>query len=109
MSLKQSMQDFLEKTPQARYRKHMYRVIGRIMQKNHIGFDNFSIEILEKHIKEIINLDRDFRLVMNENDWWSEEDKKDKERLEQKKMSELGYEPSFEQVNKKLLDDFDKA
>jgi hypothetical protein len=106
---KQLMQEFLEKTPQARCRKYMYRVIGRIMQKNHIGFDNFSIEILESHIKDILALDRDFRLVMNENDWWSEEDKENKKVLEQKKMQSLGYEAGFEQVNKRLLAEFDKA
>jgi len=105
--IKQKLELFLD----FRERKHRgkYLAILALRECKLEGVDKLSHEQLSSVCVAYGSLERAWRAVLADYKELRGSDYEEKEVLEQKKQIELGYEPSFEQVNKKLLNDFDKA
>jgi hypothetical protein len=89
----QVIKTYLEQQPLARERKNKNRCLANLIIKE------YNIEIdkgkLTDIVGEILNMDRAWRKVLEENENLRGQDYKEKVILEQKKMLELGYEPKL--------------
>lgn len=83
---------YLKTEPRARERANKNRAIGNLLlEKYHTG--QFSKEVMSNLVGEVLSLDRKWRKILEENPDLRGTDYKDKDRLEQEKQLELGYQP----------------
>jgi hypothetical protein len=89
--------NYLKEEPRARERANKNRVIGNlIMMKYRLGTDKaISKDKMDDIVGEILNLDRKWRLILRDNPDLRGSDYKDKDRLEEQKLIELGYETNI--------------
>jgi hypothetical protein len=100
----------LESHPDFRERKHRgkYLAILALRECKLEKTDKLTHEELSSVCVAYGSLERAWRSVTADYKELRGTDYDQKVELEQKKQIELGYQPSFEQLNKKLVADFDK-
>lgn len=89
--------DYLKQQPRARERKNKNQAIGNILMKKYsvdydLGVFNVTKSELADIVGEVLTLDRQWRKILEENPNLRGTDYKDKSRLEEEKLIELGYD-----------------
>lgn len=86
-----TLETLLKQQPKARERKNKCRAIAFLLQEECKLLKDLSLERVEELVKMVNSLDREWRKILEDNPELRGTDYKDKDRLVDKKLKELGY------------------
>lgn len=99
MSKKDFLEKLIEENPKARERKYKDDAIVHVLvTRFYHSFEEIDREKLIEFVKDHNTLDRSWRKILEERPELRGSDYNDKERLEQEKQIELGYESGGTQL-----------
>lgn len=96
------LKNYLKKQPLARERKNKDRAIVNLLLEKYPRLALIDKLILIDFVKDHNSYDRAWRKVTEENEELRGKDYNEKQKLEEKKMIELGYMPNYYQDVKQL-------
>ncbi len=92
MSIKDLTKECLEKVPASRERKNRSKLVWWVLQRETNGFDSMNKELFCELFTKGESISRWARKLQEENPELRGTDYEEKERLEQEKQEELGYQ-----------------
>ena len=97
------LETYLETYPQARLRSNKDSAMVNLLMKKYPVLTTIEKKTLVEMVKDYNSMDRQWRKILEDRPELRGSDYDDKERLEQKKQVELGYEVGFTRDKKTLF------
>lgn len=92
-TLKQNVYEYLDEEPRFRERKNKDRGIGYLLYRKYPPLKDIKIDLLVEVLRDYTTMDRAWRYILDkERPDLRGSDYGEKDKLEQEKMLELGYE-----------------
>ena len=95
MKYDKDLYNFIKTNKKARERLYNNRTVAHIMRLKHPTLNNIELDSLEKYVKQILKLNRQWRKILAENEELRGLDYDEKKIAAQKYQIELGYEQGY--------------